>query len=274
MSIQTILAIYDGSEGAAARLDRAITLARDHDAHLTVYCFELDPSYPPQIYGGGVATVYAGLIKDAQKRLVKSAEAATAQLDRSGLAYDIHQRFCFYDRVAEDVCALARFADLTVLSDPKGLPLEETLTRVLEASLFGAEAPTMVLPTGYEGSVATKIQLAWNGGGEAMRALRAAMPLIRKAGRIDILVVDPDAEAIEGARVAQFLDRHGIAAEIVPLASNGRSVSDTLADHVAVSGGDLLVMGAYGHSRLREFFLGGATRDMLASLPAPVIMAH
>lgn len=274
MSIKSILTVYDGCDGAAGRLDRVIEMAQAHDAHLTVYCFELDPSYPPQIYVGEVASVYAGIIADAQARLVQTVADVTAQLTRSGVAFEVLEQFCASERVARDMSEYGRFSDVIVLHDPKGMPLEETLVRVLEGSLFGTDMPTMVLPKTHAGPVGKRIHFAWNGGAEAMRALRAAMPMIYAAGQIEIIIVDGSPTEVPGIRVAQFLERHGITVTIIPITSDGRNVAQAIGDHVKTSGADLLVMGAYGHSRLREFFLGGATRDMLANLPAPVIMTH
>lgn len=110
---------------------------------------------------------------------------------------------------------------------------------------------------------------------EALRAVRRAMPHLRRAKRIEIAVVDPASdERSFGAELALFLARHGIGIETATHARAGRTVADLRCQRAADIGADLLVMGAYGHSRLREFVIGGVTRDILGATPIPVLMAH
>ncbi|MGB0499307.1 MAG: universal stress protein, partial [Rubricella sp.] len=263
MSITSMVAVWDGTEGSAERFDAVIALASQQDAHLTVLAFELDPSYPPTVYGGGVAGVYAGLIEAAQARLAESVAAVTDKLQDSGLRFDVHELFCFYDHVGQEVCKLARFADLVVMTDPKDQPLQETRTRILETVLFSGEAPVLIIPGGWSESIGKTIQIAWNGSAEAMRAVRGAMQLIRDAGKVEIVTVDMPAAEVMGSELAVFLDRHAVDAQITQLDSDGRRVAEVLNTYATAASCDLVVMGAYGRSRLREFLMGGATHDML-----------
>jgi nucleotide-binding universal stress UspA family protein len=123
-----------------------------------------------------------------------------------------------------------------------------------------------------------RVVIAWNQGREAMAAVRRALPLLRKADLVNIVVVDPPAYGPErsdpGGALCQMLVRHGVKAEVSVLARTMPRVSDVLVRHVRDQNADILVMGAYGHSRFREAILGGATRDMLELAQVPVFLAH
>jgi nucleotide-binding universal stress UspA family protein len=120
--------------------------------------------------------------------------------------------------------------------------------------------------------------IAWNEGREAMNAIRAALPLLKAAECVDIAVVDPAPTAPDrsdpGGLLCQMLVRHGVKAEVSVLARSMTRVADVLKRHLRDRDADLLVMGAYGHSRLREALMGGATRDMLEEAEVPVLLAH
>jgi nucleotide-binding universal stress UspA family protein len=120
--------------------------------------------------------------------------------------------------------------------------------------------------------------IAWNESAEAMRAIRAALPLLKKAGTVHIGIVDPSETGPErsdpGGALAVYLSRHGIKSDIQVMTRQGLTISERLAHHVTETGSDMLVMGGYGHSRFREAVLGGATRDMLENSKVPVLMAH
>jgi nucleotide-binding universal stress UspA family protein len=157
----------------------------------------------------------------------------------------------------------------------KGIEAEATL----EAALFEGQAPVLVLP-GPEAPVKLpeRVVIGWNQGREALVAVRRALPLLRKAKVVDIAVIDPPQHGPErsdpGGMLCQMLVRHGVKAEVSVLARSMPRVSDVLARHLRDQNADLLVMGAYGHSRFREAILGGATRNMLEQAEIPVLMAH
>jgi len=117
--------------------------------------------------------------------------------------------------------------------------------------------------------------VAWDGSAPAARALGDAMPMLARARRVEVVVVDdgPDGDTIPGSDAQRHLKRHGIEAGLRRLTGT-RDVADTLLSQASDTGADLLVMGGYGHSRFREFILGGATEGVLASMTLPVLMAH
>jgi nucleotide-binding universal stress UspA family protein len=123
------------------------------------------------------------------------------------------------------------------------------------------------------------ITIGWNGKREAARAAFDSVPLLKSARKVHVVWVDPEKEyqhpgGLPGAQLAATLSRHGINAEIAPISTGGREAGETLLTVVADSGAELLVMGAYGHSRLSEMILGGATKSVLRGMKCPVLFSH
>jgi nucleotide-binding universal stress UspA family protein len=146
---------------------------------------------------------------------------------------------------------------------------------MIEDAVFHADAATLICPRGMSKAPGDTVLIAWNGGREAMRAVRRAMPFLRRASRIEIAMVDPEAsDGAPGGDLALFLSRHGLSVDVTSLAGGGERASDVLRRRILDLGADLLVMGAYGHSRLREIVLGGVTRDFLRDPPVATLMAH
>ena len=174
----------------------------------------------------------------------------------------------------------ARFADLVVLARPYGAGKGADSEAVVEAALFEGRVPVVVLPAKGlpENPVPRRVVLAWNQSAEAMAATRQSLPFLKSADKVDITVIDPPQHGPErsdpGGHLCQMLVRHGVKAEVSVLAKSLPKVSEVIARHVADIDADLLVMGAYGHSRFREAILGGATRAMLEQAQVPVLMAR
>jgi len=145
--------------------------------------------------------------------------------------------------------------------------------------LFEGRSPALVVPE--EGKAITtpgRIVIGWNESSEAMNAVRVALPLLKQAKFVNITVIDPPVHSPNrsdpGGLLSQFLSRHGVSAEISVLSKTLPRVSDVLQRHVSDIEADMIVMGAYGHSRLREAIFGGATRDMMAEAKVPLFLAH
>jgi nucleotide-binding universal stress UspA family protein len=169
----------------------------------------------------------------------------------------------------------ARLADLVVLAQ------DETVIGLgapgIEAVLFGSGRPLLLAPTSEPASVGTSIAIAWDGGRAASRALSAAMPLLSHTGSVVILSGDRPAlgRASDPGRLAESLECHGITAVIHNVSADGQYMSKALMRSCIELGCDMLVMGAYGHSRFREMVLGGVTRGVLeAPVDLPILMAH
>lgn len=181
--------------------------------------------------------------------------------------------------VSDLVAAACRYADL-VLVDPAG-GQDKGLTRsIVTGALFESGTPVLLGASGNiaSGRIGTAI-ISWNATPEASRAVKAALPLLQTAAKVKVVLVDPVPSPLghgeePGMNIGRFLARHGIDAEVMPLPSEGRSPDEVLTAQVKASGADLLVMGGYGHSRLRERIFGGTTEAILSDPPCPVLMAH
>ncbi|MDX2273906.1 MAG: universal stress protein [Hyphomonadaceae bacterium] len=172
--------------------------------------------------------------------------------------------------IAETLCA-----DLVTLTRGPG----PARRKLLEIILFGAGRPLLLLPEHWRREHWDTIVVAWNARREARRAVGDAMPLLQRAKRVCVATVDAEpspaghAEA-PGVELAHYLARRGVAAEVHNLDGLGRTQARALNDFATYVDADLIVMGAYGHARAREFLFGGVTREMLSAAPAPLLLAH
>jgi nucleotide-binding universal stress UspA family protein len=182
---------------------------------------------------------------------------------------------------ARALAAEARFADLTLLTRPTGTPVD---LNMLEGPLFEAGRP--VLLTGDDMARLDRVVIAWDGSPPAVRAVASALDFITRAVKVTILVVEDEAvtavaAAVTGRphprpdRLVEHLAWHGVVAETRLVSREGHTIGETLAETASRLSAGLLVMGGYGHSRLREIVLGGATRHMLANpIGCAVLLAH
>ena len=172
-----------------------------------------------------------------------------------------------------------RFSDLVVLPRPYGPGRSHDSEAIAEAAMFDGDVPVLIQPDAcdFPEDVAT-VLVAWNESNEALTAVRAALPFLQQADTVNITIVDPPQHGPErsdpGGALSQWLSRHGVRAEVSVLSKTMPSVCDVLTRHARDIGADLVVMGAYGHSRFRESIRGGATRNMLELAEVPVLMAH
>lgn len=249
--------------GMGARLDTAMGLARVHGGHLTVLVdTPVDKYVTVDPYGGAI------LAREALETALKEDDALAAafgeRLARDDVPFDVAQS------ELPQIDALARcgdLADLVVVSRSSGLAGDLALSASCPVLALGDEAP-LALPLGT-------VCIAWDGGTEAARALKAAVPLLSEASDVRVLTVASDkANGFPPTEALRYLARHGIKAELTELPC-GNSIEETIAGEVARVRAGLLVMGAYGHSRLREFLFGGVTRFFLDELTAPpLLIAH
>lgn len=282
MAYRTILSVATDPVRAAPVVAAAAGLARAQDGHLDLLALGIDRTQVGYAYvgAGAVMLEVAAERAEAEAREVEAALRRAAEAEAPGLRWGAESAVAQLGGLADLVALRARFADLVVLPRPYGQDRGPEDEAVVEAALFEGRAPVLILPEPLrpEPPAGRRIVLAWNQGAEAMAAARAALPLLAAADAVSITVVDPPAHGPErsdpGGMLCQMLVRHGVKAEVSVLARTLPRVSDVLARHVRDIGADLIVMGAYGHSRLREAIMGGATRNMLESAEVPVFMAH
>ena len=279
MTLKTLSTILTDKTLAAPVLEAAAAMARRHDAHLDVLCLGVDRSQMGYYYAGANALILQEAITRAGEEAEELEAEAQRVLSRTEATWGTDTGVCQLTDLSRHVALHARFSDLGILPKPYGKSRGVEMEPLTEAAMFGGRAAALVLPDGADLSAAPKrALLCWNESIEALSAIRAALPLLREAGSVQIVVIDPPVHgpgrSDPGGQLAAWLSRHGIRPDIDVLARTMPRVSDVIRRHAADTAADLIVMGAYGHSRFRESILGGATRDMLEETGVPVLMAH
>ena len=282
MACKTLLSIMTATEDPSAaltNLDAAIALARRQDAHLEVLALGLDQTQVGYFYAGASAMLYQETLDRAQAEAEAMEARVRKRLAAQDIRWSVDRAVAQLGGMAGLIAQRARFADLVVLGRPYGAGRGPADEAVIESALFEGQAAVLVLPDGMaEPPAFDRAVVAWNQSPEAVSAVRRALPMLQRAATVDITVIDPPAHGHErsdpGGLLSQWLARHGVRAEVTVLARTLPRVSDVLMRHVRDRDADLLVMGAYGHSRFREAILGGATRDLLETAPIAVFMAH
>ena len=260
--MRSILVYADRGASSASRIETGMALARMTGGHLTVLIDTPVSRYIAMDPMGGSFVATEALKQSLAEDDAKAA-AIEAQLSGQDVPFDvIHTE-------AEPVDALAsaaRLADVVILSRSCGFAGELALV---------THSPVLVLPDQAELKLPlTTACIAWDGGNEAALALRSAVPLLAQCRNVHVLTVKEKPGGFPATDAASYLSRHGIKAEMGELARSG-STEETLASAVAKRGGELLVMGAYGKTRLREYLFGGVTRYFLEESPNPaLLLAH
>ena len=274
MSYKWIFTYCDDEADLGGRLATALDMASRFEAHLTVLTLGYLRELP---YGDEYVTraALAEWQQDANASAEALARSATEHLTRSGVRGEARPLVTFAGGLESTFGKEVRLADLVVLGRPEDAAHTRAAEILAEGALFDGGATTLICPARMPEQAGKTIVIAWNGGREALRAVRRAMPFLKGAGRIEIAAVDTGRPAEPSAEdLAILLSRHGLEVEVAILPREGQAVSDVLLQRLADTGADLLVMGAYGRSRLREFVLGGVTRDMLRNIDVPTLMAH
>lgn len=279
MAYKTIATFVSGEEELALALPVAADFAGRQDAHLAVCTLGVDMMMTGGFYMGTAPIVLTEALGRAQAQAEALEAAAAKALAGRSLRWSVEPAIAPQGGLVGLVGMRARFADLVIQTLPYrgGAAPEQAI--VLEAALFEGHAPVLAVPeTGLPRDFGRHIVVAWNQSNESMTAIRAALPLLKEADRVSVAIIDPPAHGAErsdpGGMLTQMLSRHGVRAEVAVLAKTLPRVSDVLMRHMQDSDSDLLVMGAYGHSRLREAILGGATRNVLENAEWPVFLAH
>ena len=279
MAYKTLLTVLTSLDGVEAALAAATEIARREAAHLDVLCLGIDRTQAGYYYAGATVMLQQELIDRAKADAEAIESKARELLGREEISWGTDSAVAQIGGLGAIVALHARFSDLVVLPQPYGEGHGQEDEAVVEAALFDGEAPVLVLPAKGPGTdLGKRIVVAWNQSSESMEAIRRALPMLIAAETVNIVIVDPPQHGPErsdpGGRLSQMLARHGVKAEVSVLAKTMPLVSDVLKRHLRDMDADLLVMGAYGHSRFREAILGGATRNMLEGAEVPVFMAH
>lgn len=279
MAYKSILTVLSDVGEVSPVLEAVLPFVRAEGAHLDVLCLGIDRTQTGYYFAGATALMHEETLAQAQATATEIEQAARERMDRTEVSWGIEALVTQTASVAGIVARRARFSDLVMLPKPYGEGLTSDAPVVVESAMFQGRAPAMVLSGGEAPTdMPRRVVVAWNESTEALAAVRAAMPLLQKAETVNILIIDPQRHAAEvsdpGAELCRMLARHGIKTEISIIPQTLPRVSDQINRHVADQSADMLVMGAYGHSRFREAILGGATRNLLEQATVPVLMAH
>ncbi len=288
MTYKTILTVVTDPNMAECSIRAAAQMALGFDAHLEVLALGVDQTQVGYSYIGAGAVLTEFSLERAEADARAAADAATKILNGidAGLRFSIETVVAEMGSLMAVVGNAASFVDLVVQGRPYSSGQSYQAEAVIEAALFEGRAPVLIIPETLLGKtnklehLATprRVLLAWNQSTEALVAAKRALPLLKQADLVDVTVVDPPSRGPErsdpGGLLCQYLVRHGVKAQVSVLAKTMPKVSEVLARHALEEGCDMMVMGAYGHSRLREAVLGGATRAALENSVIPVLMAH
>ena len=260
-------------------LDQSTTLARKYDAHVEALCLGVDRTQTGYYYAGANALVLQETLTRAHEEARHLEEEASRILGAQDVRWGTDSGVAQLADIGRHVAAHARFSDLVILPQPYGEERSAELEPVLEAALFEGRVPVLVQPKDNAVLLRPKsVLVAWNESPECLAALRAALPFLREAEAVRVVVIDPPTHGPNrsdpGGLLSQYLARQGVRVEIDVLSKTLPRVAEVILRHAVDTKSDMVVMGAYGHSRFREAILGGATRDMLEMCPLPVLMAH
>lgn len=276
MRFATILTVVNNSQDIEIMMKTAVPFARDHGSHLEVVCVGVDATQTGYYFAGATSLVF----EEGREQAVAQAQGlqteANAALESAGILFDVQGAVVQPGTLSTMVAERSQFADLVILPPPYTPGRASYAPVVVEAALFGGNAPVLV--TDKEVPQPDRVVVAWNQSRESLTATRRALPFLASAKRTDVLIVDPPRHAAghgdPGSSLSRMLARHGVNPSVVIEVQTMPRVSDTLIRHVTDCEAGLLVMGAYGHSRLREAVLGGATRRMLEQSDIPLLLAH
>lgn len=265
-----------GSAEDDVRLGYAEPIARAFDAHLTGLLFNEIPDLLT-VPDAGAARILAEMTAEAETRAEATTKTLAAKFDKLQMPYDLRRIDDFRANSGHRLATHVRNTDLFVGTRPYGDP---TGTEFLEEQvLFESGRGCLFVPPGGTPprSYAT-VLVAWKETREAARAVAEAIPFLRRAPQVIVMLVEEDGAGEQfrieaGADIGRYLSRHGVSAEIRKV--NGWVYSgEAILNEARLTGADMIVMGGYGHSRFREWVLGGATRHVLTHASVPVFMAH
>jgi nucleotide-binding universal stress UspA family protein len=275
--IKDIVVNLSVSEGGSPAGDYAVSVADALKAHLAGIAFVYDPIVP--VSGAGymppeiIETQQADNEAAAKAAVDRFAEAAR----RAALSAEPVALTASLAGASDQFGRLARRFDLAIVgqSPPETSSVEDIIA---ETTLFTSGRPLILVPYIQKAPLKLdNVMVCWDGSRQAARAIGDAMPLLVKSKRVEVVIVTNERgkeDEIEGADMAQHLARHDLKITVHRTSGGGIDVADALLSHAADSGADFMVMGGYGHSRLREFVLGGVTHSILRSMTVPVLMSH
>lgn len=263
-------------DNPTAALTMGLALARMASAFVTVNYLSPRPDRTPfSLFSDDMAEVIAkegaGLDASAHACLA----AATVAADAADVPSSTEVLALEFIALVHRSSQLAQMQDVVVMDARSGAL--EGYSEFIQGMLFRSGRPVVLVPEGWGQGVPRTVSIAWDGSVQATRAVTEALPILQNAAKVDLVSVTDEKNVVDASlrgRLNVYLDRHGVQASEVTLTTRGGKAADALCHHVASSGSEMIVMGAYGHSRIREFVLGGVTRSLLGSSPVPLFLCH
>lgn len=279
MNYRDLLLLLDERSDGGEAMKAAIAFAARNEAHLTAIFPAIETPLPAFVAAQMTRSVMDQQRKNIGERGAAVRDAFEKTCKREGVSGEWRQVTALTGDAFDTLTRHARYADLVIAGQP---PLEHgdsERSDLLQDLILGCGRPVLLVPViGAPAKFGRKVVIAWDAGREAARAVADALPLLQAAERVDLVTVDAKRNRSHGeepgADIARHLARHGVKVQVSQLESGSLAVGDLLLNHAADQGHDLLVMGAYAHSRLRDFVLGGVTRHMLDHMTLPVFLAH
>lgn len=259
-------------------IDQAINFASAVEARLSAITCAVEVCAPGNI----LANTLLGLSAIAAAETQRSAENAEAILkafeekaNKRGVFQERILEHCLVNEVPGLLTEYARLRDLTIVPVPEGELFDQWYA---ESIIFGSGRPTLVIPQTQERQFSLDtVLIAWDFSRPAARAVADALPLLMEAKKIIALTVTNEKDlnsGVSGAELVKHLQCHGVNTVLEAIDADNRSIGEVLRNSVESKNADLLVMGAFGHSRIRDFVLGGATKSMIAQPPVPILLSH
>ena len=257
--------------------DFAISVADAFEAHVLGVAFVYDPVIPGSVMGGIPPEFIESQRRESEKKVQQAIARFEQVAKRVGVAYETRTLNASIAGAADRLGHLARRFDLAIVGQPER-ERAAAAEVVDEGVLFDSGRPVIFVPyIQKSGLKLDRVMLCWDGSRAATRAINDAMPFLEKAKQVELVIVASKAgkaNELTGADMGQHLARHGLKVEVKRITSPDIDVTSTILSYAADSSADMIVMGGYGHSRLREFILGGVTRGLLETMTVPTLMSH
>ena len=275
--IKDIVVNLSVGKGVHPAGDYAVSVASALEAHIAGIAFVYEVIVPMGRMGYSPGEVIDALQYDNELAAKAAIDLFVKATSRAGVSAEPLTRSAGLADAGDQFGRIARRFDLAIVGQAKPEPsaVEE---RIAEGALFDSGRPVIFVPYVQKAPLKLDhIMVCWDGSRPATRAIADAMPLLERAGTVEVVIVINERgkqEDIEGADMGQHLARHGLNVEVQRITRSDLDVADALLSHATDADVDFIVMGGYGHSRLREFVLGGVTRSILRSMTVPVLMSH
>lgn len=276
-TIKSVLVVFteEGRGETSAAVPYAMSLAQQAGAHLTLQAASVRYAVPSSLINNFAAEIVGKENRRMAELAQKLADDARFTADLAGVTCTVEAPQLLYPGLTQRFIAYARVHDLAVLdAERETLEIDRGL---IEAAIFETGRPALIVPPGRLGFSAKRVLVAWDGGAASARAVADAMTFLIAADEVEILSVTGEkdlSDRIPGSELAPHLARHGARTTVknIPMPSAG--VADAIKREADAFGADLIVSGAFKHSRLREWLLGGVTQSLLKDCAVPVLMSH